>query len=132
MPANVNLRRAWRHGQYDCVGLFRSATCRRLGAALLVVVTKSGRTALAASKHRNATPTLALVDDLDTARALNLYWGVTPLVAPNITDTRQALEIVLAWGRARGLVAPGDRVVVVRGTVPGNRVHNAMLVHEVE
>ena len=40
-----------------------SLACRRLDAALLVVATHSGRTAMALSKHRHDTPTLALTDD---------------------------------------------------------------------
>jgi pyruvate kinase len=109
-----------------------SHACRRLGAALLVVATHSGRTALAVSKHRHPTPTLALADDLATARRMTLYWGVTPLHFPNITDAEQALRFALDWARSQQLVSSRDRVVLVRGTVPGSPVHNALLVHEVE
>jgi pyruvate kinase len=108
-----------------------SHACRRLGAALLVVATHSGRTALAVSKHRHSTPTLALAGDRATARRMTLYWGVTPLHFPHITDAEQALSFALDWARARQLVAPGDRVVLLRGMVPGSPVHNALLVHEV-
>jgi pyruvate kinase len=108
-----------------------SLASRRLSAALLVVATHSGRTALALSKHRHATPTLALADDPAVARAMTLYWGVTPVLVPALTDGEHALAFALDWARARGLVAPGDRVVLIRGTVPGNPVHNAMLVQEV-
>jgi pyruvate kinase len=109
-----------------------SQVCRRLGASLLVVATHSGRTALAVSKHRHATPTLALADDAETARRMTLYWGVTPLHFPEITDVEQALAFALDWARARHLVAPGDRVVLLRGTVPGSPVHDALFVQEVE
>lgn len=109
-----------------------SLASRRLGAALLVVATHSGRTALALSKHRNPTPTLALADDVETARALALYWGVTPVHCPSIADGEQTLAFALDWARERDLVRTGDRVVFLRGTMPGNPVHNAMLVREVE
>jgi pyruvate kinase len=108
-----------------------SLACRRLGAALLVVATRSGRTALAASKHRNATPTLALADDAETARAMALYWGVTPLYAPEIADVEHALTVALEWAATHGLARTGDLVVLVRGTIPGNPTHNALLVREV-
>ena len=108
-----------------------SLACRRLSAALLVVATHSGRTALALSAQRHATPTLALTDDPAVARAMTLYWGVTPVLAPALADGEQALAFALDWARGRGLVAAGDRVVLVRGTVPGNPVHNALLVQEV-
>jgi pyruvate kinase len=109
-----------------------SLACRRLGASLLIVATHSGRTALAISKQRNGTPTLALADAPGMARAMALYWGVTPRHAGAIDEAGTALELGLDWARARGLVAPGHRVVLLQGTVPGSPVHNALLVREVE
>jgi len=108
-----------------------SLICRRLGAGLLIVVTHSGRTALALSKQRSGTPTLALSDDIEIARALALLWGVTPLHFPGATDSEQALAFALGWARERDLVARGDRVVLVSGTMPNSQTHNGVLVHEV-
>ena len=90
-----------------------SLACRRLPAKLLVVSSHSGRTALAVSKSRNATPTIAFGHDAATARAMALYWGVTPLVAPaEMDDVEHTLNFAIDWARARGLVAPGrDRLV---------------------
>jgi pyruvate kinase len=109
-----------------------SLASRHLGAALLVVATHSGRTALALSKERNATPTLAVTDAPETARAMALYWGVTPLLCPSLSDPEQVLARALDWSRPLGIVAQGDRVVLVAGTMPGNAIHNAMLVREIE
>ena len=109
-----------------------SQACRRLNAALLVVATHSGRTALALSKHRHATPTLALTDNAEKARELALYWGVTPIYFPDITQGATSLQFALDWAGVRGLIAKGDRVILLRGTVPGSSVHNAMFVQEVE
>ena len=106
-----------------------AAACPR---ALLVVATHSGRTALALSKQRNATPTLALTDDLEAARAMALYWGVTALHVPELFETGQVLAFADEWCRARDLIDSGDRVVIVRGVIPNNPNHNALLVHEVE
>jgi pyruvate kinase len=109
-----------------------SLACRTLKAALLVVATHSGRTALALSKHRHATPTLALTDDAARARELALFWGVTPVHLPDITEGEPAMRFALEWAGARGILKTGDRVVLLRGTVPGSTVHNAMFVQEVE
>ncbi|MBX6312292.1 MAG: pyruvate kinase [Isosphaeraceae bacterium] len=109
-----------------------SLASRRLNAALLVVATHTGRTALALSKHRHPTPTLALADAPEVARAMSLYWGVTPVQVPDISDGARAMAFALDWARAQNLVARGDRVVLLRGTVPGNPVHNALFVQEVE
>ena len=116
----------------DAVVEAASAVCRRLNAALLVVATHSGRTALALSKQRNASPTLALTDDLEAARAMALYWGVTSLHIPDLFESGQVLAWADEWCRANDLIDSGDRVVIVRGVIPNNPNHNALLVHEVE
>jgi pyruvate kinase len=105
---------------------------QRLRAALIVVATHSGRTALALSKRRGSTPVLALTDDAEVAHAMSLYWGVTPLHVPELFDTGQVLAFADEWCRERDLIDTGDRVVVVRGVIPNNPSHNAILVHEVE
>lgn len=109
-----------------------SLACQRLNAALLVVATHSGRTALALSKHRHATPTLALTDDPEKARELALYWGVTPVHVPDIRKGTAAMQFALEWAGARGLIGRGDRVVLLRGTVPGSPVHNTLMIQEVD
>ncbi|WP_422928385.1 pyruvate kinase [Singulisphaera sp. PoT] len=109
-----------------------SLACRRLEARLLVVATHSGRTALALSKQRHATPTLALTDDVEITRAMSLFWGVTPLFSPDIKGAEHALTTTLEWARPRGLVTKGDLVVLISGTMPNSPIHNAMLVREIE
>ncbi|MDR3639363.1 MAG: pyruvate kinase [Isosphaeraceae bacterium] len=109
-----------------------SLVSRRLGAALMIVVTHSGRTALALSKQRSGTPTLALSDNAEIARAMALYWSVTPLHFPAATDSERALNFALDWACERNLVARGDRVVLVSGTMPNSPIHNGMLVREVD
>jgi pyruvate kinase len=104
---------------------------RRLNAALLVVATHSGRTALALSKQRNAAPTVALAHDLETARAMCLFWGVTPLPIPQLAEEDQLRIFVLEWCQARGLIGPGDCIVGIRGAVPADPAHNEIVVHEV-
>ena len=104
---------------------------RRVDAALMVVATRSGRTALAASKHRQTTRILALADDAEIARSMALYWGVTPLFAPDIADAEHALETAIAWAKENRIARDGDRVVLVQGTMPGHDTHNALLVTEV-
>ncbi|HZW34973.1 MAG TPA: pyruvate kinase [Isosphaeraceae bacterium] len=108
-----------------------SLISRRLNAALLAVVTHSGRTALALSKQRNPAPTLALAGDPETARAMALYWGVTPYPLPELADHQQRRAIIQEWCQARGLVAPGDRVVILRGTSPDDPTHNEIEVREI-
>jgi pyruvate kinase len=116
----------------DAIVEAASAVSRRLNAALLVVATHSGRTALALSKERNASQILALTDDLEVAQAMGLYWGVTALHIPELFKTGQVLAWADEWCRKNDLINSGDRVVIVRGVIPNNPNHNALLVHEVE
>jgi len=109
-----------------------SQVSQRLQAALIAVATHSGRTALALSKQRGSTPILALTDDVSVAHAMALYWGVTSLHRPELFDAGQVLALADQWCRERDLIDTGDRVVVVRGVLPANPTHNAILVHEVE
>jgi len=109
-----------------------SQISRRLNAALLIVATHSGRTALALSKQRNPAPTVALAHDVETARAMSLFWGVTALPMPQLAEEIQLGVFVLDWCQARGLIRPGDRIVGIRGAVPAHPAHNEIVVHEVQ
>ena len=108
-----------------------SLMSRRLSAALLVVATSSGRTALVLSKHRNPAPTLAVANDPQTARAMALFWGVTALPRPDVANREELRAFVLDWCRQKGLIAPGDRIVGIRGSWSDDPTHNEIVVLEV-
>lgn len=116
----------------ECVVEAASLISRRLNVALMIVSTHSGRTALAISKQRNPAPTLALAHDSHTARALSLFWGVTPLPMPDLPERAQRRAAIEDWCKARGLLASGDRVVVLRGSAPDDPTHNEIVVRVVE
>jgi pyruvate kinase len=109
-----------------------SLISRRLNVALLAVATHSGRTALVLSKQRNPAPTLALAHDDHTARAMALFWGVTPLPMPDLPERAQRRAAIEEWCKARGLLAAGDRIVVLRGSSPDDPTHNEIVVHEID
>lgn len=105
---------------------------RRLNVALLAVATHSGRTALVLSKQRNPAPTLALAHDPHTARAMALFWGVTPLTMPDVPDRDHRRAVIEEWCKARGMIAAGDRIVVLRGSEPDDPTHNEIVVREIQ
>lgn len=108
-----------------------SLISRRLNAALLLVATSSGRTALVLSKHRNPAPTLAVAKDPETVRAMALYWGVTPLPRPEVASRDELRAVILEWCRDRGLVHAGDCIVGIRGSWSDDPTHNEIVVHQV-
>jgi pyruvate kinase len=116
----------------ECVVEAASLISRRLNVAMLAVATHSGRTALALSKHRNPAPTLALAHDDHTCRAMALFWGVTPLPMPDLPEREQRRAVIEEWCKARGMIAAGDRIVVLRGSEPNDPTHNEIVVREVE
>jgi len=105
----------------------------QLSAKLIVVLTRSGATAIAVSELRSPIPILALTDDAIAARRMCLAWGVTPVV----TNVCQAaphtlIDFVVNWGRERCILEAGDRLVLV-GTTDWSQVgKDLMLVHVVD
>ena len=108
-----------------------SLISRRLDAAITLVATSSGRTALVLSKHRNPAPTLAVAKDPQTVRAMALYWGVTPLPRPEVASRDELRALILEWCRDRGLVQAGDCIVGIRGSWSDDPTHNEIVVHQV-
>jgi pyruvate kinase len=90
---------------------------RQLDAALLIVASDSGRTAMALSNRRPAAPILALPRTESVARTLSLCWGVTAVVLPEMEWAERVLAFGVEWAGAHALVAPGQQVVLVRGRV---------------
>jgi pyruvate kinase len=103
----------------------------RLDAPLIVVATDSGRTALALSNRRPPAAVLALTRTEAVARLLAVCWGVTALVVPAGAKTEEELAVANEWARSRGLVRPGQRVVLLRGEMPGGGKSRAVVAREV-
>jgi pyruvate kinase len=106
-------------------------TTQRLDGPLIVVATDSGRTAMALSNRRPAATILALTWTEAVARLLSVCWGVTAVVVSDRMQAEQELSLAIDWARARGLVRPGQAVVLLRGAMPGQEESRAVLVRSV-
>ena len=103
-----------------------------LDAKLVVVASTSGATALSLAKHRNFAPTVGVSTSEATLRRMCLYWGVIPLPdTPADRGNEALLRHVIKWGQANGVLASGDRVVLIAGTGLTMTAHNAIVVHVV-
>ncbi len=94
-----------------------------IGASVIVAWTESGATARLVAKHRPRRPILALSTRPEAARRLALVWGVIPLVAEEGGSTDAMLARAPALAASRGLVRPGDKLVITAGIpmgVPGS------------
>jgi pyruvate kinase len=118
-------------GVSDVIAQAACNAATRLGAAAIVVATRSGFTARTVARHRPRLPVLALTPDEHVRRRLSLVWGITALYM----TWEESPEVLLTHFRdpvrASGLVAPGARVVVTAGWPSGAR-GTTNLVHVAE
>jgi pyruvate kinase len=109
-----------------------SSIANELGAKMLVAASKSGVTALAASKLRTKVPIVGISDNESTLQQMCLYWGVTPLPGVSGKELHTIIEQVEKWGRYTGNLKTGDRMVLVAGHGLGTGGHNMAIVQEVK
>ena len=102
-----------------------------LDAKLVVVVSRSGATALTRSNQRGFVPTVGISQSLPVLRRMSLFWGITPLQgAP--ADRVAMQEFAVDWAQQEGMLHSGDRVVVISGTNVERGAHNTLVLFEVE
>ena len=101
-----------------------------LGANLIVIATRTGKTPLAVSNQRLQVPILALTPNAHVANKMSLYWGVMPLVA-NVADCtpQQMLDFVVQWGLNDGMLKPGNKIVLIATSNWATQGHDQLLVH---
>jgi pyruvate kinase len=112
------------------VGAARAA--EHLAADLIVVATRTGKTAMAVSRQRARTPTVGVTDRPETARRVALYWGVTPLFSTLVNATAaELLKFVVDWGRRNSALRSGSKLVLIASSNWSAEGHDVMLVHAI-
>lgn len=108
-----------------------SAVAKSLNVRAIVVLTTTGYTARLVAAERSKTALYALTTDANVYHALNLHWGIKPLLVTGSAGSFEALvELAEATLRARQLVVSGDKVLVVGGVPPGQaRGSNFLKLH---
>ena len=101
-----------------------------LDASLIVVATRTGKTALSVSNQRLKTPILGISPTPAIARKMAIYWGVTPLIADLQEYTlQQILDHVVKWGKTEGVLHSGSRLVLIASSNWSAQGHDQLLVH---
>ncbi|TAM09772.1 MAG: pyruvate kinase [Nevskiaceae bacterium] len=100
---------------------------RHMKAAAIVALTESGATALMMSRGTTQVPIFALTPHERTRRRMALCSGVYPYAfePADLSGTHPSLEAI-ALLRERGVLQPGDRVLVTRGEFTGPGGTNTM------
>ncbi|MDR2704218.1 MAG: pyruvate kinase [Planctomycetaceae bacterium] len=102
-----------------------------IDAAMLIVKTQSGKTAMAVSNKRCFTLCVGTSSNIRALQRMNLYWGVFPLV--NVPENPQeSLMSVVKAGKKTGYLTHGDRVVHVLGINAERGYRNVLYVHIVD
>ncbi|MFP3951250.1 MAG: pyruvate kinase [Candidatus Bathyarchaeia archaeon] len=100
----------------DVIGSLTSQAAGSVDPAAIIVVTRSGFSALMVSKHRPKGRILAVTRDLAIRRMMKLFWGVETLNIP-WTDERDELIVrAIKECLERSLVSLNDAVMVVSGS----------------
>lgn len=94
-------------------------TAHDLGAAAIITVTKSGKTARMISKYRPLCPIISGTTEPKVQRQMNLSWGVIPIMVEEKNNTDELFEHVVEVARAQNLVQNGDLCVITAGVPLG-------------
>ncbi len=103
--------------QDDALAIVRAARelAEERGVRAICAFTRTGRTARLMSKERPQAPILAFTPFESVRRYLALAWGVVPCLLEHRASVEEMLAGVEEALKARGLVQPGDQVVVTGG-----------------
>jgi pyruvate kinase len=98
----------------------------------IVVFTATGDSARLISRYRPPVRIIAMTSSMDTVRRLLVNFGVTPVLAPEVTTTDGMLDQVDTLLVHKGLLHAGDKVVFVAGVPIGRSGStNLMKLHRV-
>jgi pyruvate kinase len=105
---------------------------RDSGASAIIVFTSTGSSARLVSRYRPPVCVFAITPHDTTARQLSVNYGVTPLLAPDVSSTDEMLTLVDRVMIEGGYVGKGELVVFVAGQPVGRPgTTNLMKLHRV-
>lgn len=119
---------------FDAIARAACVLAHEVDARAIIVMTHTGGTALALSKYRPTSRIVAVTDQDEVVRRLNLVWGVRGMVIPDfVRDSDSAFKRVREELTQAGYVKSGDLVVFTAGLPFWTRgVTNSLKVERVE
>lgn len=94
------------------------SAANNLGVDAIFVYTKHGHMASLLSRNRPDPPIFAFTDDENTRMALNLQWGVVPLLVDLSDEAESNILKSVDLMKSKGLINKGDVVLVVSDVAP--------------
>lgn len=102
-----------------------------IGASMIAVATRTGRTALNLSKMRNFVMTVGTSGSEEVLRRMSLYWGVIP-VRDLSAQPAEMISRLVEIGQGAGYLTHGDSIVLTAGIGTASDDRNAIYVHLIE
>ena len=100
----------------DIIGDLTTQAVDAVGPAAILVVTRSGMSALMVSKHRPRATILTVAKDPRVSRRMNMYWGVKPMAVPWTDDRDELIIRAVQEGLRREYFYRNDVIQVVSGS----------------
>jgi pyruvate kinase len=84
-------------------------------ARAIAAFTKTGSTARLISQLRPPGPIIALTQHIHVYRQLSINWGTQPVMLTEVSDSESTLALVEDTLLDKGIVSPGDSIVITGG-----------------
>jgi len=90
------------------------------GAKAIITFSVSGKTAFRMSKERAPVQIIGISPNIDTARKLQIVWGVNSCHTQDAKNTTEMARIACTIAKEKNIANPGDSVVITAGVPFGN------------
>lgn len=101
--------------EVDAIGRAACLLAQQLNAKAIVTITHTGSTAKSIAKYRPSVPIIALTDNDDVVKYLNLVWGVIGIKLERISATDETIENAKNHLKEKGILDKGDLIIITAG-----------------
>ena len=106
----------------EAIAMATMYTANHLKTNVIASLTESGATVLWMSRISSGIPIYALTPNQDTLSRVTLYRGVYPVrIEFDKIRASQATRDIIELLKSRGIVGPGDRMILTRGDLLGGQ-----------
>lgn len=90
-----------------------------IDADAILSITESGYTARMIAKYKPQSKVVAMSRNPERVRAMQLYWGVTPILGPFSANTDEMIDLSLKCALRNGVISDGASVIITAGVPVG-------------
>jgi pyruvate kinase len=100
----------------DSITMAAREIAHTINIGAIITFTYSGMTAIRASSQRPSSPIVAMSKSIETARFLNLLWGVYPIVFEQTCSFHEAIDIACEKILEHKICQKGELVIITGST----------------